>query len=257
MATTQLKDLVEQKKKEVAGLEIIDTDTADDRPSFLIYGDSGVGKSTLLASASEVEAMSPVFVIDTEYGWRSYRRRYTDWHGVHIRTIRELEKVAKSIAKGELDCNTVAIDNITELQQIGMQEIMSLDGKKDPDKTKNVGYVDPDAPEWTHYNKSKEQVIRIVRSFKEMGKFLVVTAWAAEDTDKDGNVVLTRPMLPSTTSKLTPGYFDEVYYYYIKNNKRRILTTRTQKEVAKSRAGLEQVIDDPTMTMIMEKMNNA
>jgi len=219
----------------------------------LIYGESGVGKTTVVASAADVQGMCPVLHLDVERGTRSIQGIYDNIDVIRVKTIADLQKVYLTLRKGGHGYKTVNVDNLSEIQQLGLGDIIRDDSKADkpPDPD---SFVDVTVAEWKNYNKSTEQVRRIVRLFRELDMNVLFTAHRTEVTNKEGDVTKIRPYLTNKASQITPGFIDEVWYMYIKHVKgkqrRIILTDSTDVIVAKTRNHLPTTIEEPTMELI-------
>lgn len=219
--------------------------------NILLYGDSGVGKTTLAASATKVESMVPMLHIDIEDGTDSLIGLY-DPDIVEVRSAMQLQKVYNDLESGKSKpYKTISLDNISEFQNFGLLEIMAMDGKNDPGKRKNVGFIDPDVPEWQHYHRSTEQMRRIIRGFRDLPCHTIFVAHETLDKEERTKRETVRPALTTKAARAVPGYVNEVWYYYMKGGKRILLTQKHGNTVAKSRARLPQTIEEPTMANIM------
>src|SRR5215211_5113491 len=95
----------------IAGLPV--TKAADYPPQFnmLVYGQSGVGKTTLAGSADSVPEMRKVLVIDVEGGVLSLKDRFPEVETVRVRTWEKMGEVYEDLSIGRHDFQTIIIDS--------------------------------------------------------------------------------------------------------------------------------------------------
>jgi hypothetical protein len=232
---------------------------------MMVWGDPGVGKTRLAASASEVEEMSPCLYINIEGGDMTFRKLYPDIDIITPRDVldatgqirktawRRLQDVYEAIRKG-VGYRTIIIDNLSETQKLSMGAVMRDTVNKDPER-------DPDVPAQRDWGKSGEQIRRFVRAFRDLDCHVIYTAWSARKQDQQTGAITYEPSMPGKLSGEVPGYLDVVLYMYAREEKsetgemrivRRILSQPTAKiSIAKDRSdSLPIIMEDPTMTKI-------
>lgn len=94
-------------------------ESISDKVSYLnalIYGLSGVGKTTLAGSADLVPDMRPVLVIDIEGGTLSLRRIAPDVKTVRVETWKQMQQVYDALLVEDHPYQTVILDSLTEIQ---------------------------------------------------------------------------------------------------------------------------------------------
>ncbi len=233
-----LSSLVDRK---IGKLKVESSDELSPYMNILLYGDPGVGKTVLAASASEVPEMSPVAFVDFEGGTMSIR----GFHNVDIlrvSSVAELEDLYTELKRGSYGYRTVVIDSLTELQNFSMADIMRQVVKADTSR-------DPDVPSMREWGKNGTQVARAVRAYRDLPMNVIFTALAKSDKDSRP---INKPALQGQLADRLPGFVDIVAYMYKEvkrdTNKRMLLTEGTATTVAKDRSRkLPQVVENPTM----------
>ncbi len=234
----------------LGGIPLEKAQDVDSKFTCLIYGASGAGKTTLAASAAEVPDMKPVLFLDVEDGLLSIKDKYevfrvrtTDMNKIR-KVYEELHKAART---GNLEYNTIVIDNMTELQQHGLTRMLD-----DTDE-----WDDPEIPEWKTYNKSTEQVRRFIRAWRDLGVNVIFTAHETTEENERTKKERARPYLTKKASEQIPGFVNYVFYIRLRGVDERLLqTTKTENAVAKDRSGrLPPTIKNPTMAIIQDYIN--
>lgn len=225
--------------------------------NILVYGDPGVGKTVFAASACEVEAMSPVLVIDVEGGDLSLVRQHPGVDVVRVKSFEQFNGLYAALRTGDHGYKTVVLDSISEIQKFGMYYVMKKVLLEDPDR-------DPDLPGIGEWGKNTEQIRKLVRAFRDLPCNTIITALAQNELSESGAVRKTKPLLSNKLSIELPGFFDVVGYMYMKATPdpmdpkqmiqvRCLLSMATQKQVAKDRTGvLPPVLEDPTMALVYD-----
>lgn len=221
--------------------------------NMMIYGEQGTGKTTLAASASVVEALSPVLLIDVEGGTQSLVGLYEDISVVEAKSWQSLVKLHRVLERGNHPYKTVIIDNMSEAQKLSMAAIMVDVVAKAKDEGEDR---DPDVPSVREWGKLLVQMERMTRHFRDLPMNVIFTAWVDEDKNKEG-VKERRPGFQGKFAAEVAGYVDLVLYLYVKELKdnpepsRLLLTKKTSKIYAKDRRRkFPQIIEEPTMQML-------
>ena len=233
----------------VGGLRIERISDRDQHVNMLIYGKSGVGKTTLCGSAVEVPEMQRVLYIDVEGGVMSLRKRYSQVEVVRVRTWNDMQRIYDEIFAGGHGFNTIILDSLTEIQKFNMDQIMIKALEANDDR-------DLDVPSLREWGKNLEQVRRFVRAWRDLPINVLFTALEREDTDR-----MKRPIkLPSLSGKMAgevAAFLDIVLYYNVRevdNEQKRLLqSAATESTVAKDRSGtLPDIVIDPTMEVLYD-----
>jgi hypothetical protein len=245
-------------QKSLAGLEVRKVEERSSYFNILLYGDSGVGKTTLAGSADEVPSMRPVLFIDIEGGTESLRHSYPEVETVRVTSWQEMQNVYNALYEGNHPYKTVVLDSLTEIQKFNMYNIMNDLAQKRPD-------LDPDVPGMREWGKNLEQIRRMVRGFRDLDMHTIFTALAKSDKDQKTGITTTKPSLSGKMADEVAAFLDVVVYYYVKQIgdgsdaefKRLLLTQKTDSQVAKDRSGkLPMVVEAPTMSEIYRLMTS-
>lgn len=243
----------ETKHKMIGGVEIASASVQNKFINLLIYGDSGVGKTVLAGSASVVEALAPVLLIDVEGGTLSLEQTYPQVDVARVKSWADMQKVYDDLYLGDHPYKTIILDSLTEIQKASMDGVMTELLTEHPDR-------DPDVPGQREWGKSINQLRYFVRAYRDMEINTIFTALAQEVQDKRTGMNKTKPSLPGKLANELAAFLDIVAYYYIKrldgDDERLLLCNATDSIVAKDRsARLPQVIQSPTMASIFTSIN--
>lgn len=240
-----------EKPKDIAGFPIVSVGGMEKFVNILIYGEPGTGKTVLAGSASAVEAMAPVLLLDIEGGTMSLADTYPNVDVVRITHWADLQKVYNKLYAGNHGYKTVIMDSLTEAQKLSMDDIMRKAVKEDPD-------LDPDVPTMRAWGKNIQQMRKFTRALRDLPFNVIFTALVDSDKDNRGKTV-SRPSFQGKLKGEVPGFMDVVAYYYIRqvgdNLKRMLLTQQTDTTIAKDRSNkLDKLIEDPTMATIYQSI---
>lgn len=232
-------------------------------PSLVIYGSSGVGKTTLAASACEVPEMSPVLILNIENGTQSLREVYPDITVADINTFQELQDAYDALYDGmdrvTQTCagyRTIILDNLTEGQKKGMEHIF----KSENMRKQGINFTEFVMATFSNggWNVSSEQMRKLIRAFRELPCYIVFVAWEL-DYAKDEKRTLWTPAFTRTLAGEAPGLVNDVYrYYFNREGERTLQTSRTRDTVAKDRSRkLPIQIPNPTMPLLYQYWSGA
>ena len=215
-----------------------------------IYGESGVGKTRLLATAPKP------LIISTEHGLLSLRDKNIPY--VEIETVHDVQEVYDWIteSKEANQYQTIAMDGISELAELLLLEL------KPTVKDKRNAYGD-----------TADSVGTMLRNFRDLkGPNVVFTAKMRKMEDEDLGITYFVPLLPGKVlPQGLPYLVDEVFCMQIheegtygQDDYQRysyLQTFNTSKIVAKDRSGcLDEYEypgdgdDIPNLTVLFNKI---
>lgn len=236
-------------------MKVISTkNLSQNRLKILIYGQAGVGKTSLAATLKE-----KVLVISAEAGLLSLAGHDIDSIDVTADDNGEpipKEKRAKRL--GEVFgyvCSDEAkkkyqwlfLDSLTEISQNMLEALAEV--YTDPKDTIKM---------WGDYNKKARSLIK---SFRDLPYYNVIMT-ALETIDKDeNNRRYLRPEMQGGVGKQLTGFFDEVLHMYIDDTtekpQRAILCQPKENIQAKDRSGRLSVLEKPDLQAIADKIRGA
>lgn len=199
--------------------------------SMVIFGDYGMGKTWLAASADEIEDYSPTLIVDIEGSAAGVGRKYPDVDIVQADTFEKLEYIKKDLLNNQDAYGTVVFDTLN----VGQKRAK---GKFKQDYPNNTFAMWDALSDWS---------LDFVRSMHH-AKFMAVFI-AHPQTEKDDT---TGRLL--TTVKLAGGARSEVptvpdiigYTFYGTDDEgqpvRALQVGRSPSVVTKNRFGLPDVI---------------
>ena len=235
----------------IAGLPI---NKVTEHPPFfnmLVYGESGVGKTTLAGSADEVAEMRKVLIIDIEGGTLSIRKKFPNVEVVRVKNWPDLQLVYDELYAGLHDFSTIIIDSLTECQKMSMDAVMKKLVNQYEDR-------DPDVPGIREWNINIEQTRKFVRLFRDLPMNTIFTTLCKTDKNMNTGAIRRKPSLSGKVADEVAGFLDIVTYLYTKEEPsnpghyiRVLLCGNTESEVAKDRTDLLPLtIPNPTMNVI-------
>lgn len=206
-----------------------------DRVRFLVYGESGVGK-TVFASTWK----APIF-LDIDDGMSSVTRKVDR---VWITEWAQLETICDWLRTGDHNYKTVVIDSLNEGQQLAMAAII----EEFPQIRRSYGSL----PGESDYGKMLYDFDQLIRKFKMLNMNVVYVAQATTkvfDTD-----IIQPQLIGKATSRNLCRMMDVVGYIYkaqTQNGSIRMMSFDAANYVTKDRSSrLPAVMENPTYSKL-------
>ena len=240
-----------------------------DKMNILIYGDPGSGKTHLSGTAQDSEYMKNVHVLNIDGGLLTLAYR-GDISATDIGSVEDLEaELFKIVNRDEKykGIKTIIIDNISELQTLGLEGIVEVERVKRVKKDKNYSI---DEIYLEDYGILTKRLPRILRGFRDLPMHIIYIAHR-KDKIRKGTQVLeeSKPNLTEKICSAVVGYMDFVWYLYTADEvvgsgenayaqtHRYLLTQPLNCFMAKTRGtnfaqALGSVVRDPNFRDIME-----
>ncbi len=174
--------------------------------NMLVYGTTGVGKTTLLGSANDCKETAPLLFIDVDGGTLALADQKIDV--VRPTSFKQLQEIYDYLRLENTKYRSVALDSLTEEQRV--ISLGSIMGEVDDDLAiMDLGKATP--PTRQDYLKSSWQMRKLIRGFRDLSygaakQQLHVFMTAMEKTDE-----LTQrgtPALPGILAFEAGGYVD-------------------------------------------------
>jgi phage nucleotide-binding protein len=205
----------------------------------VVYGPAGSGKTTLCGTAP-----NPI-ILSAESGLLSLRGQELPYIEIdsHEALVEVYDWVMESKESKQFD--TICLDSLSEIGEVVLADLKKR--HKDPRQA---------------YGEVQEQMLELIRNFRDMPGRNVYFACKEEDT-KDGTTgaINYRPMMPGTKlPNQVPYFFDEVFQMYVytdpqtKEETRALRTRGDNKYVAKDRSGSLDMWEPPDLTHIFNKI---
>jgi phage nucleotide-binding protein len=249
--------------------------TVTDPIKMLVYAPPGYGKTYLLGTAPPDKRLMPMVIADFEGGVRSikskavtvpledlpkYKPTLDKIVVVRIKHWEDFDDLYDVLSSDDNPYNTLAIDSLSELNYLNLQENVAHAIKGDR------GH-DPDIPERQDYLRSSTQMRKLIRFFRDLPMNTIFTAQANE---KENPQTKRMQAVPSLTGKLVneiPGLVDIVAYLGLVDDEdengdpftyRSLLVQPSGRFMAKARdedGRLGESIDKPTLPAILDLLD--
>ena len=214
------------------GIKIKSTkDVTAEGANIVIYGESGVGKTTL------VSHLENAIILSAEQGLLSLSK--FDIPYIEITDIADVDEAYNYVKKSEYD--HIIFDSLTEIAEVVLYEMK--EGKKDKRQA---------------YGELADAFGIAIRKFRDIkGKNTIFFAKMKHIYDDDGNVVAYAPLMPGRVLPHgLPYLVDEVFCYQMdRAGKRFFQTVADRKHPAKDRSGnLKNPETSPNLSEIIERI---
>jgi phage nucleotide-binding protein len=229
--------LISKIKYMALTIENTSTEKIEPRLKVLIYGNPGVGKTSLAVSSGET------LLVDVENGGALLGLRGIKVDRVKLSSWSETKEVLELCRSGKW--KTVAIDPIGELLDKLLQEL----------RLSGYGANKGDSLSLQGWGVAKEKFRQLMRSFRDLDMNVIFVAHSSEKKEEEATLV--RPKLQASLDEDVCGMMDVVGYLKMekadKKRVRRLYTQPTEKYYAKDRTGsLPEYIEEPTLLAVRE-----
>lgn len=217
---------------------------------MLIYGQSGVGKTRLAASAADVKDLSPVLFVDAEAGTMSIRER-KDLEVFRMSDYAALQKFV-AYMRGDVGSKykTVVIDSLTDVGRVVIRQCV-VDARQ---MNSNHDREIPEMRDWGRYT---ERMKIIIRALRDAPVNVILTALIRDQKDElSGKISYSPALQGAAASTDAMAYVDLVGYFApIGGGANKPIPTlhfaSNPQYVAKDRSGfLPEKMEDPTFAEI-------
>ena len=224
----------------------------------LFYGEPGVGKTVLAASAQKSKSLGPVLFGNADKGTLSLAGMDLDI--TEINDLQSLARVLRFLRDGKHSYKTFVLDSITEMYQMAIESIVQQ-------KVKNAksGGRSLDDVYQEDYGEMTSALRRAGKVLRELPMHVIITAHSQSWQDENSVERVVPAMTPRLRQHIV-GFMDVVGYLYtsnieeenekgekVKRIQRKLLAQPVGKYMAKDRTPggkLGTVVEDPTMSKI-------
>jgi phage nucleotide-binding protein len=218
-------------------------DAIDSRsPKILVYGGSGVGKTTLIASLP-----GKILILSAESGLLPLASADIDCDVVEVKTMDDLRAAYAELRSGTHGYAWVVLDSVSEIAEV----VLSAEKAKTKDPRQAYGAL-------------QDEMVKIMRSFRDLtcGVYFSAKLNAVKD-EGTGRVSYGIGMPGAKLGEAIPYLFDEVFRMVVideddgqggKVASRYLMTSTDGKSVAKDRSGRLDVWEPADLGAIVGKI---
>jgi len=194
--------------------------------NLLIYGDPGVGKTTLCSTAQESAHGKDVLFLAAEPGTRSIADR-DDVKLISLLTYDDLKEIHEFLTEGEHSFRTIVIDSLTEVQRLALESALQT-------------AKDPAMPSINDYGRANELLIKAFRNYRNLaqdqGWTVIFTALARDVKDESTGGISCWPALSPKAAEMVCGSVDAIGHMALNKDGARVLRfVRNGPYIAKMR----------------------
>jgi phage nucleotide-binding protein len=211
-------------------------------PKILVYGGSGVGKTTLIASLP-----GKILILSAESGLLPLASADIDCDVVEVKTMDDLRAAYAELRAGTHGYDWVVLDSVSEIAEV----VLSAEKAKTKDPRQAYGAL-------------QDEMVKIMRSFRDLscGVYFSAKLNATKD-EATGRVSYGIGMPGAKLGESIPYLFDEVFRMVVideddgqggKVASRYLMTSTDGKSVAKDRSGRLDVWEPADLGAVVAKI---
>lgn len=204
----------------------------------LVYGNAGAGKTYLCST------LPKVLIVSAESGLLTLRNHNLPY--ITVKSSQDLADVYRYITESDeaKQFESIALDSVSEIAEVCLSEY------KESEKDGRQAYM-----------KMQEDVVKILRSFRDIEKNVYFSAKMERTEDADGNLYYA-PSFPGKNLTTNVSYFfDEVFALLTRKNEegkieRSLLTQTDNKYIAKDRSGVLDMYEEADLGKVIAKIGS-
>lgn len=230
---------------------------------MLPYGEPGVGKTRLAATALDHAELRPVLHLDVDGGISAVRTR----HDLEVKQVRSMDQMREihnmlyqsvdwNAEKPQVPFRTVIIDTISELAKLDMRVIAKAAHDSNPRQHEYV-------PSQREYLIAGERMREIVRAFRDLPCHTIFCCHSGDGKD-NSNATVFFPQFSGKLRHEIAGFLDIVGYMTADTEKDGFINymqvRKTKRVAAKDRTdclGEGGIITMPTLPDIFDTIKEA
>lgn len=204
---------------------------------ILIYGPSGVGKTTLY------DGIKDALILDVEEGTSVLRKRDEMLsNGSRIFPLKsweDLQGIFELIQTGQLSFTNIVLDSITDMQELCKDHVL---------ETQNRRRISEETPSQQDYGVISERMRKMLRNFRALDSNIIYIARERHLKDEETGAERVRPDVAGKLQDDLPGAMDVTAYMASNNEGTRIIGfDLTGKFLAKDRTHkFPRKLENPT-----------
>lgn len=210
----------------------MEKEVGDLKPTFAVFGDVGVGKTTFVSYAPNL------LLIDVENGRSSIVKTPNEPQIFEPDDVNDLGEIYLHLKSNQDEFDSVAIDTFTEVEKMFIEDVINQQVKRDPSKDKNLATQ-------ADYKKASSRMRKMARRFRSLDMYTFFICHEREDKDDSTGVVKKGPAVMPSVMKDLNAFTDVILFLSVNEDGIRKVTTQPNKRLkAKHRIGtLPDVIE--------------